>query len=56
MSCDVCIGGGDADGYPEFFEEAWPKARKDHRCCECRQTRHSAVIDRLKPRCESEPD
>ncbi len=38
MGCDICIGGGDHDGYPEFFEEAWPKARKDHRCCECRKT------------------
>ena len=35
--CNVCIGGGDVDGYPEFFEEAWPKARREHRCCECRQ-------------------
>lgn len=38
MGCDVCIGGDvDYDGYPEFYIEAWPKARKPHRCVECRE-------------------
>lgn len=37
--CDVCIGGDfDFDGYPEFYVESWPKARKQHRCGECRCT------------------
>lgn len=36
MNCDVCIGGGDFDGYPEFFETSWPKAKKQHVCGECR--------------------
>lgn len=36
--CNVCIGGDyDYDGSPEFYFTSTPKARKDHRCCECRQ-------------------
>ena len=35
-NCDVCIGGDyDYDGANEFQFYATPKARKDHRCCEC---------------------
>lgn len=34
--CDVCIGGGDYDGVLEFQEVSHPKARKDHKCEECR--------------------
>ena len=36
--CGVCIGGYDCDGYPDFSELEWPKARKDHRCVDCCQT------------------
>jgi hypothetical protein len=35
--CDVCIGGGDRDGYPEFQEIKDVKARKPHKCVECRR-------------------
>lgn len=35
--CGVCIGGGDYDDYPEFHDVTWPKARKAHRCGECRR-------------------
>lgn len=35
--CGVCIGGGDYDGEPEFHNVSWPKARKQHRCGECRR-------------------
>ena len=38
MGCEVCIGGDvDYDGHNEFYEERWQKARKPHRCCECRE-------------------
>jgi hypothetical protein len=33
--CGVCIGGYDCDGYAEFQETRWPKARKEHVCGEC---------------------
>jgi hypothetical protein len=33
--CGVCIGGYDCDGYPEFFNTTWPKARKEHVCEDC---------------------
>ncbi len=37
MNCDVCIGGDyDYDGSPEFYFATTRKARKDHKCCECR--------------------
>ena len=36
--CGFCIGGYDCDGYPEFSDLAWPKARKEHRCGECART------------------
>ena len=37
-ACDVCIGGEyDCDGFPEFQTVETRKARKDHKCCECRQ-------------------
>lgn len=39
--CGVCIGGGDVDGYAEMYNVAWPKARKEHRCGECK-----CVIDK----------
>ena len=35
--CGVCIGGGDYDGTPEFSHISTPKARKDHKCLECRR-------------------
>jgi hypothetical protein len=35
--CSVCIGGGDYDGPNEFENIEWPKARKPHRCEECRR-------------------
>lgn len=35
MSCEVCIGGGDYDGSPEFYSISKPMARKPHKCCEC---------------------
>lgn len=34
-SCDVCIGGYDCDG-PEFYTAKVVKARKSHKCYECR--------------------
>jgi hypothetical protein len=39
MGCEVCIGGdyGDCDGSPEFQDVTYPKARKEHRCVECRR-------------------
>lgn len=51
--CGVCIGGGDWDGYPEFQTTEEVKARKDHRCIECREPilkgqtyqRHSGKFD-----------
>ncbi len=38
MNCDVCIGVdfGDCDGSPEFFNRQEVKARKPHKCMECR--------------------
>jgi hypothetical protein len=36
--CGVCIGGYDSDGYPEFYNSGRPKARKEHRCEDCRRT------------------
>lgn len=36
MNCG-CGVGYDADGYHEFFEARIVKAKKDHRCCECRR-------------------
>lgn len=35
--CGVCIGGGDFDGPIEMFECNEVKARKDHKCTECRR-------------------
>jgi hypothetical protein len=35
MSCEVCIGGGDYDGSPEFYTHTYHRARKAHKCCEC---------------------
>ncbi len=39
MNCDVCIGGdvGDCDGYAEFYSSKEVKARKPHKCLECKQ-------------------
>lgn len=37
VDCGVCIGGGDYDGSPEFFDVTWPTARKIHRCEECKR-------------------
>jgi hypothetical protein len=36
MSCSVSIGGGDYDGSPEFENVREVKARKAHKCVECR--------------------
>lgn len=33
--CNVCIGGGDYDGSPEFHDVTYPKSRKEHKCIEC---------------------
>jgi hypothetical protein len=35
--CGVCIGGDDYDCELEFYDIKWPKAKKEHRCCECRR-------------------
>jgi hypothetical protein len=36
--CGVCIGGDYGDGEPaEFFTTKVVKARKPHKCCECRR-------------------
>ena len=35
--CGVCIGGYDCDGTAEFYETKHPKARKEHRCEDCRE-------------------
>jgi hypothetical protein len=35
--CGVCIGSDDYDCELEFYDIKWPKAKKDHRCCECRR-------------------
>ena len=35
--CGVCIDGGDGD-LPEFSHDVERRARKAHRCCECRET------------------
>ena len=39
MGCNVCIGSSvlDCDGMAEFYSVTNPKARKDHKCCECRR-------------------
>lgn len=34
--CGVCIGVEDCDGYSDFTSRETPRARKAHRCCECR--------------------
>lgn len=34
MCCPLSAGDGDA---PEFFVESTPRARKEHRCSECRE-------------------
>jgi hypothetical protein len=34
-NCEVCIGGYNYDGYPEFYTWKYPKARKEYKCCEC---------------------
>lgn len=36
--CGVCIGSDDYDCELEFYDITWPKAKKEHRCCECRRT------------------
>ena len=36
MNCDVCIDEHGADGRPDFCEVTTRKARKEHRCSECR--------------------
>ena len=36
MSCSISIGGGDDDGYPDFWTVQSLKARKVYRCVECR--------------------
>jgi hypothetical protein len=36
--CEVCIGNGDYDVGPEFHDANVVKARKAHRCYECRRT------------------
>lgn len=37
--CGVCIGGDSDDGErPEFQDITNPKARREHRCCECERT------------------
>jgi hypothetical protein len=33
-----CSCGIEPDCYPEFFNTRWPKAGKDHECCECGET------------------
>ena len=35
--CNVCIGGYDFDGYIEMFEQKVIRARKEHKCNECRR-------------------
>ncbi len=35
--CNVCIGGGDFDGVMEMFDAKITRARKEHRCIECRR-------------------
>ncbi len=35
--CGVCIGGYDTDGMPDFSSVRWPKARKEHRCEDCKR-------------------
>ncbi len=36
-NCDVCIGGGEADGSFDFYRSSEPKAKKPHKCIECRK-------------------
>jgi len=36
MNC--ACSAGDNGEYPEFFNESFPVARKEHTCCECRET------------------
>ena len=35
--CNVCIGGGESDGHFDFYNKTNPKARKAHKCSECRR-------------------
>lgn len=35
--CGVCIGNDDYDCELGFQDVIWPKARKEHKCCECRR-------------------
>ena len=37
MSCDVCIGSDCDDGIVETLSESHPKARKPHKCLECKR-------------------
>lgn len=37
MGCNVCLDGADGDVANEFFHVTHVKARKEHRCVECRQ-------------------
>lgn len=36
ISCDCSINPYDYDGAPECSRTHWRKARKQHKCCECR--------------------
>lgn len=37
-TCGVCIDSDvDGDEMPSFQSDEWVKARKDHKCCECRK-------------------
>jgi hypothetical protein len=42
--CGACIGGGDYDGTPEFWNVTNKKAHKAHRCGECQREIPSGSI------------
>jgi hypothetical protein len=53
--CGVCIGGGDYDGTPEFCNVEYPKARKVHRCTECRMDIPKGVqYQRVSGKCDGD--
>jgi hypothetical protein len=57
MSCDVSLGGYDGD-QSEFWVESSPKARKAHKCCECRESiqpgeRYQRVVGKWDGRLET---
>lgn len=53
--CGVCIGGAEFDGMMEMAEQKIVRARKDHRCIECRRSiPRGAEYERISGKWEGE--